>query len=317
MAALLCPLDVLMEVELQVRPSISDLLDAGLDRQLLARGVDDLVDLLGELREVEREELSEREGAGVDVEGLARDLHQPVPVAVAEGVVLEVLQQRDGGLEGLQDLVHLAEHAEVFDLLALFGQLLHLHDEAVHALGEALDVELGEEEHPGPLGFSGLELRIHRVHDIKAADVLLDLKQVHVGGQLQVKQHLRLRQRLPELQVLHQRHLRLLQPLQANVQPNFSALDVGRIRASGEELDAQLLHLEEEVGDLALRHLGELLLDGLEGVVEAAALLRQRCPAAADASDRLQLDVVDGDLIHGESAVLLLHVGELDLVVHC
>ena len=71
---------VLVELELDRRPRHVELLERLLHLVLLDRAVDHLAHVVDELVQLEREQVGERE-LGPHVEGLARDLHEQLPVA--------------------------------------------------------------------------------------------------------------------------------------------------------------------------------------------------------------------------------------------
>jgi hypothetical protein len=103
-AALLVALEVLDDLKALDAPSVGNLVDAALDRELLARAAGDLEDLLLEALELHVEELLQRERLWVHVKLHLGDHHEALPVARAERVVLQVGDERqrsDKGGNGL------------------------------------------------------------------------------------------------------------------------------------------------------------------------------------------------------------------------
>ena len=268
-ATLLRALEVLEHLELLDAPRVTDLVDAALDRKLLGCPTCDLNDLLLEAVELHVEERTERERLRVHVEGDLGHLHDLLPVALAQRVVLERLDERQRGDEAYDRLLNLLERLE---RLVLFGELLQTRVEDLHALLDHRHVQLRPEGERPVLALL-LLLRVDVVDDRKLLEVRLDIGELRVRLEGEAEEAERLGEKDAACAHLGEGLRILCHELDALVE-----IGRGRARAALDELVVHGLNLLDELGHLALRDDGELLLDAPEGAVRLLGLGAERRP---------------------------------------
>ena len=308
-AAILCALDILAHLELELLPRLDDLLDALLDLQLLAGRRDDVLYDLVEAMQLHVEQIGERERVRIHVELAGGLLHQLAPVAFAQRLVLQVAHERQRLLERLHLVLESARHSQ---RAHVFGHLLERLDVVVDAVDEQLDVEVAPQR-LGPLLARLLLVLVETVELLEAAHLLLHVAERRVVRYGQIEETLGVGQLLLVRLEFGQLVAIGLEQLDAA----FQVVADGAGTALRETLGKRL-HADAEAGDVVLGDLGEALLDVGEADVAVLGLEEEVEPGGLDALQNGALLAAHLHVVHGERAIALLQVvdGLLDSVGH-
>ena len=283
-----------------------ELLELGLDGELLDGRVGDVLNVLCHLEHARVEQRAQLEGVARRVELLAREHLQAVPVPVTHGRVREHVHEGQALEEVVDSLLELDEGVPRAEVL---GHALARPLEVLHLLGHHLHVlrlaDVGPVE-VVVVGHRREHVGVEAVELVEQLELLLGLVEVGVLGDGQAEELLARVVRLVLARALLVEALELLEAL-----ARLERRQAGHVGPVSLEVVAELDHVDVEHLDVAHEALAESRLHVAQLVGDRVGELLELGPLVHKVTHRVELLLGHGDAVEGEHRVLVLHGLEL------